>query len=530
MTTPEPLQQQEEDEIQAPQMTNDDTNDTLLSMNFNQDGGCLSISTATGFRICNLTPKYMETFRRSFGRGIALAEMLFRCNILALVGGGSSPQYPPNKILMWDDHKGVEVGQILLRQRVLNVKMRRNRICVATRDRVYVYGFAALDLLDTIVTWDSLKGLLAISTDAGGGLGNIGEGDDCWVLACPSTQKGQVRVELYGKRKNLLIDAHEGHLAALALSVDGSLLATASERGTIIRLFETGQKVKPSFGESVVPASSSIPPGTPIREFRRGVESASISCLAFSMDRSWLACTSDHETTHIFQVYKEENSNSEKEKESSSSKFSSPSAKAKSSLSYASKYAKKILPSVLTNAPKKYLQGEQSFAQVRGGITNPEKCCFIPDQPHTIAVVGRDDYGNGCIMISNFGEEDGNGQSYAVKGEAKRIAFHRFFKKGMDKYNLSKNRPKEVYTGESDVVMSDEHNAEQNVSDGLNQDMSQLQVDGGVDSTIEEKKELVPGETEGALNSDENEKPDDEKKLDASLEENELNDSDKSKE
>lgn len=464
----------------------DDSDDTLLCLNFNQDGGCLAVGTATGFRICNTLP-FLETFRRNFhnpmngntnndnqnnhqvesdnannvggggGGGIGKIEMLFRCNLLALVGGGNSPQYQKNKVLIWDDHLGRPIGELSFRQRVLSVKLRRDRICVVLKDKIYVYNFSNLALLDTIVTGPNPLGLLCISTDAGSttSIGNIsGNGkssadnkDDIgsgMVLACPSVTCGQARVELYGKRKTLLIDAHENELAAMALSVDGHYLATASLKGTIVRLFSTLDKGHDSST------------GVPLREFRRGVEQAVISSLSFSLDKCWLACASDHGTVHVFKVEDEESTESLPNRKNQSNGKKGKS----SSSSFSSKLAKKILPtSMFSMSPRKLLlEGENSYVQVRG-ITHPMTCAFVPDKPRTLAVAGMDEAGNGCLLLASFGpiggsadtakpdNSHGNGhhaQSSTTKGEAQRVAYHRFFKKGHSK---AKNN----YYGESDM-------------------------------------------------------------------------------
>ena len=158
----------------------------LLSLSFNQDSGCFACGTDGGFRIYNCDP-FKETFRRRFDSGgIGQVEMLFRCNILALVGGGRSPRYSPNKVMIWDDHQSRCIGELSFRVEVRAVRLRRDRVVVVLEHKIYVYNFADLKILHQTDTVANPLGLCALSPT-----------QDSTVMACPGLNKGQVRVELY---------------------------------------------------------------------------------------------------------------------------------------------------------------------------------------------------------------------------------------------------------------------------------------------------------------------------------------------
>ncbi|XAR49123.1 hypothetical protein NMG60_11032201 [Bertholletia excelsa] len=295
----------------------------LLHLSFNQDFGCFAAGTDSGFRIYNCDP-FREIFRREFdnGGGIGVVQMLFRCNILALVGGGSEPQYPLNKVMIWDDHQGRCIGELSFRSEVKSVRLRRDRIVVVLVQKIFVYNFSDLKLLHQIETIANPKGLCEVSHLSGS-----------MVLVCPGLQKGQIRVEHYALKRTKYFMAHDSRIASFALTHDGRLLATASSKGTLVRIFNTLD-------------------GSLLQEVRRGADRAEIYSLAFSSNAQWLAVSSDKGTVHVFGL-KVDTGSPAIERSSSTPERNLSTPPAVSSLSF----FRGVLP--------KYFSSEWSVAQFR---------------------------------------------------------------------------------------------------------------------------------------------------------------------
>lgn len=202
---------------------------TLYRVSFNQNGSCFAIGTDCGISVYSCDP-FCEMFRRYFdnGGGIGIVEMLFRSNILVFVGNGDNPQYPRNKVIIWDDHQSRCIGELRFRSAVRGVRLRRDCIVVILEQKIYIYNFADVKLVHQIETISNPKGLCEISQTAVSP-----------VLVCPGLQNGQVRVEHFTSKRTKFVFAHDSRIASFALSHDGHVLATASIKGTLIRIFST---------------------------------------------------------------------------------------------------------------------------------------------------------------------------------------------------------------------------------------------------------------------------------------------------
>lgn len=185
------------------------------------------------------------------------------------------------------------------------------------------------------------------------------------MLAVPGLAKGCVRLEwMSNEKKSHLIEAHQSALSSLCLSPCGQRLATASEKGTLIRIFDT--KTGQCLSE-LRRGSHAIrrPISDCLISFISGTQQATITSLCFSPNLDFFACSSDQGTIHVWSLKSGDNSSSSAEHKEANNQ--------RSSLSFMSS----ILP--------KYFSSEWSFAQLK--IKEQRSIVAFGHSPNTLIVL-----------------------------------------------------------------------------------------------------------------------------------------------
>lgn len=207
------------------------------------------------------------------GGGIGKIEMIKMTNILVLVGGGKNPRFPLNQIIIWDDSNNKILRVIRLNSIVLNIKAKMDRIIGVCEKKIFIFNIHTLRILDMYNTFENSNGIVGFST-----------GDFASVLAFPFESKGKVKVVNSNSTSQLpVIQAHESKIACLSVSQNGSLIATASDKGTLIRVYN-------------------VIGGQLLTEVRRGSTSAEIKCIVFDELNRYVGCASGMGTIHLFSI------------------------------------------------------------------------------------------------------------------------------------------------------------------------------------------------------------------------------------
>ena len=253
----------------------------ILYIGFNFNSSYFMLGTDIGFQVHQSHPLALKFSRRLNG-GIGLVQNLNKSNIFCLVGGGESPKYAPNKLLIWDDKKGKEIYEFRFSSFVSNCFIKKKYIFVFCKDSINIISMKTMKIIKEIATKNNPDGIGTISSEI-----------DTYILAWPSFIQGEVEIknfqELKLNNQNIKLKAHTNEINHIKLNNNGTKLATSSINGTIIRIFDVINKQI-------------------IKEFKRGKGVSKIYSIDFSNDSNMLGITSDLGIAKIFFINKDSKS------------------------------------------------------------------------------------------------------------------------------------------------------------------------------------------------------------------------------
>uniref|UniRef100_UPI00358FDF4E WD repeat domain phosphoinositide-interacting protein 2-like n=1 Tax=Myxine glutinosa TaxID=7769 RepID=UPI00358FDF4E len=328
--------------------------------NFNQDYTSLAVGSKSGYRLftLNSVDKLEQIYECTDTEEVCIVERLFSSSLVAIVSLTA-----PRKLKVCHFKKGTEICNYSYSNTILAVKLNRQRLIVCLEESLYIHNIRDMKVLHTIrETPPNPTGLCALSIS----------NDNCFLAYPGSATIGEAQVfDTVNLRAVTMIPAHDSPLAAMAFDAAGTRLATASEKGTVIRVF-------------------TVPEGQKVFEFRRGVKRCvSICSLGFSLDSVFLCASSNTETVHIF-------------------KLESPKEKPQEEASTWSDYLGKVLMASTTYLPSQVsemLNQGRAFATVRLPFSGHKNVCSLAtvQKLPRLLVASSDGY----LYIYNVDPQDG---------------------------------------------------------------------------------------------------------------------------
>jgi WD40 repeat protein len=251
---------------------------SINNLSFNDPLTCISCCTDQGYITYAIHPNLEKKSYIEKPGWTSMAKMLQNSNVTVLVGTGNDTTNKNKTLFGLYDHKTKLLAtEIDMKVPITNILITKSNIIVVLEKKICVFNWDG-EVMDTKLTYYNPQGLCVVNQQLN-------------TIITLGTKKGEIAIWEYLGDNYRTIEAHTTNIEALAISNDGLLVATSSERGTLLRVFDTKTKQTKT-------------------EYRRGTTSSTIYDLAFNKASTILACCGSRGTVHFFDVNNNDNTKS----------------------------------------------------------------------------------------------------------------------------------------------------------------------------------------------------------------------------
>jgi autophagy-related protein 18 len=211
---------------------------------------------------------------------IGIVEMLHSSSLILLVGLSDLGDFSPRKVTIWSTTtNSVVCSSWPLNNKIQIAKVNKQRMMLQESKFLHIYSTTEMKIIHTLEIGNVQIGRLILSPSYH---------KNNFVCYSSSSDDGVVKIyDLNYLTYKTNINAHKSTISKLSINSRGDLLATCSNKGTIIRIF-------------------SLPKGDKLFTYKRGMTNAMIYSLNFSSDSEKVIMTSDTGTLHVFELKEEE--------------------------------------------------------------------------------------------------------------------------------------------------------------------------------------------------------------------------------
>jgi len=162
--------------------------------------------------------------------------MMYKTNFIVLVLSAAR-----HKVVIWDDFERKNRTEISFNSVVRNIKLRKDMLVVVLDTKTFIFSFMNLKLIENVETGPNPYGLCGLAT------AEKAISKTLVVISNTSKEKGKIKILNYVAEKSIQTDvtAHESEVAFITVNPEGTLICTASIKGTKLLVFsaDSGEKL-----------------------------------------------------------------------------------------------------------------------------------------------------------------------------------------------------------------------------------------------------------------------------------------------